>query len=138
GCTNKWQSDDVVPTSELIRRISEQFSLTAIDEAYRGEVARRYAYADGQGEVGFISDRKSTRLNSSHVKISYAVFCLKKKINHYQKSQCAGHQRPFLRRGILVKPTPSFAQDKQTIGLTLMCLHAHLPCRVRAYPRRAN
>src|SRR5690606_21206011 len=28
---------------------------TAIDEAYRGEVARRYAYADGQGEVGFIS-----------------------------------------------------------------------------------
>src|SRR5690606_40679252 len=27
-------------------------------------------------------DRKSTRLNSSHVKISYAVFCLKKKINH--------------------------------------------------------
>jgi len=55
GCTNKWQSDDVVPTSELIRRISEQFSLTAIDEAYRGEVARRYAYTDGQGEVGFIS-----------------------------------------------------------------------------------
>src|SRR5690606_37549823 len=30
--------------------------------------------------VGFMGDRKSTRLNSSHVKISYAVFCLKKKI----------------------------------------------------------
>src|SRR3989442_1990878 len=29
-------------------------------------------------------DRKSTRLNSSHVRISYAVFCLKKKKNHYQ------------------------------------------------------
>src|SRR5690606_41404870 len=29
-------------------------------------------------------DRKSTRLNSSHVKISYAVFCLKKKITHHQ------------------------------------------------------
>src|SRR5437868_7865000 len=29
-------------------------------------------------------DRKSTRLNSSHVSISYAVFCLKKKINHFQ------------------------------------------------------
>src|SRR5690606_41796953 len=33
-----------------------------------------------QSKVG-IRDRKSTRLNSSHVKISYAVFCLKKKIN---------------------------------------------------------
>src|SRR5690606_39811767 len=33
----------------------------------------------GKGEVKKVSDRKSTRLNSSHVKISYAVFCLKKK-----------------------------------------------------------
>src|SRR5690606_40402263 len=32
-------------------------------------------------------DRKSTRLNSSHVKISYAVFCLKKKKHHYRASQ---------------------------------------------------
>src|SRR5690606_41011868 len=31
------------------------------------------------GGLGFMGDRKSTRLNSSHVKISYAVFCLKKK-----------------------------------------------------------
>src|SRR5438874_4126236 len=33
-----------------------------------------------------LPDRKSTRLNSSHVEISYAVFCLKKKITHYFKS----------------------------------------------------
>src|SRR5690606_40716073 len=39
------------------------------------------------GEAGVREDRKSTRLNSSHVKISYAVFCLKKKkrINTYMK-----------------------------------------------------
>src|SRR5690606_917419 len=36
---------------------------------------------DEQKPVGYILDRKSTRLNSSHVKISYAVFCLKKKNN---------------------------------------------------------
>src|SRR5688572_32764335 len=36
----------------------------------------------GGGEVGEIADRKSTRLNSSHSQISYAVFCLKKKIIH--------------------------------------------------------
>src|SRR5437870_11290370 len=36
-----------------------------------------------------ITDRKSTRLNSSHVAISYAVFCLKKKINNYICSSCS-------------------------------------------------
>src|SRR5690349_24157477 len=35
--------------------------------------------AAGRGEFGDLLDRKSTRLNSSHVEISYAVFCLKKK-----------------------------------------------------------
>src|SRR3989442_3205049 len=34
----------------------------------------------------FLEDRKSTRLNSSHVRISYAVFCLKKKKEHQQKA----------------------------------------------------
>src|SRR5690606_39517055 len=37
--------------------------------------------AVSEAEAAFAEDRKSTRLNSSHVKISYAVFCLKKKKN---------------------------------------------------------
>src|SRR5690606_40144858 len=44
----------------------------------RGEAARRVLQA-GRKTAGAPRDRKSTRLNSSHVKISYAVFCLKKK-----------------------------------------------------------
>src|SRR5207253_9851080 len=46
-------------------------------------------------------DRKSTRLNSSHVAISYAVFCLKKKKKHYNKTRRShriatdNHQRPY-------------------------------------------
>src|SRR3712207_7278857 len=41
-------------------------------------------YKVGRFEAGrFIEDRKSTRLNSSHANISYAVFCLKKKKNDY-------------------------------------------------------
>src|SRR2546426_9322942 len=44
-----------------------------------GAVVRAGARALGAGELGFRSDRKSTRLNSSHLVISYAVFCLKKK-----------------------------------------------------------
>src|SRR5690606_41400878 len=47
--------------------------------------AGRVRRGQGQGE-----DRKSTRLNSSHVKISYAVFCLKKKKKHQQQTQHRG------------------------------------------------
>src|SRR5207302_9330282 len=46
--------------------------VTAMSHFYRGELGRIMAWRD----------RKSTRLNSSHVKISYAVFCLKKKITY--------------------------------------------------------
>src|SRR5690606_41499426 len=47
------------------------------------EGAREIGYADlGELWRSGYEDRKSTRLNSSHVKISYAVFCLKKKTNH--------------------------------------------------------
>src|SRR5437868_13177660 len=43
---------------------------------------------DGSGAAAIEIDRKSTRLNSSHVSISYAVFCLKKKKNIQQKYLC--------------------------------------------------
>src|SRR5690349_23320152 len=46
-----------------------------------------------------LRDRKSTRLNSSHVEISYAVFCLKKKnirIDHYTRKVCEMHNRSRL------------------------------------------
>src|SRR3712207_7496817 len=45
----------------------------------RGAVLRAAAVPGGVVEVGQTQDRKSTRLNSSHANISYAVFCLKKK-----------------------------------------------------------
>src|SRR5688500_19753301 len=43
-------------------------------------------WAEIKKEGGEIIDRKSTRLNSSHLVISYAVFCLKKKTKHLEKS----------------------------------------------------
>src|SRR5690554_2052481 len=56
-------------------------SLTDIDqELYLGAVVDR-----GTRRIVFMADRKSTRLNSSHVRISYAVFCLKKKKNKINK-----------------------------------------------------
>jgi cyclic pyranopterin phosphate synthase len=55
GSTNGWRMDDVVPSAEVIRRISARWPLEAIDANYAGEVAERWRYADGGGEVGVIS-----------------------------------------------------------------------------------
>jgi GTP 3',8-cyclase len=55
GNRNHWRSDLVMPSRELLERIGARWPLTALEPEYRGEVARRYAFTDGGGEVGFIS-----------------------------------------------------------------------------------
>ena len=54
GTTNGWRMEDVVPASEIVERISEEMPLEAIPPNYPGEVASRYRYTDGSGEVGVI------------------------------------------------------------------------------------
>jgi len=55
GNRNDWMPDRVVPSRELKQRIEARWPLVATAASYRGEVAERYTFADGQGEVGFIS-----------------------------------------------------------------------------------
>jgi GTP 3',8-cyclase len=55
GNRNHWRSELVVPSKELLERIGARWPLTSLEPQYRGEVARRYGFADGRGEVGFIS-----------------------------------------------------------------------------------
>jgi GTP 3',8-cyclase len=55
GHTNGWRMDDVVPAAEILRTVADEFALEPIGAAYRGEVARRWRYADGGGEVGIIA-----------------------------------------------------------------------------------
>ena len=55
GHTNGWRLDDVVPAAEIIARLESVFGLEQVDPEYRGEVARRYRYRDGGGEIGVIS-----------------------------------------------------------------------------------
>lgn len=55
GTTNGWRMDDVVPAAEIVERIDAAFPLEPIEANYRGEVARRYRYRDGAGEIGIIS-----------------------------------------------------------------------------------
>jgi cyclic pyranopterin phosphate synthase len=55
GSTNGWRMDDVIPSAEVVRRISAAFPLEVADPNYAGEVAERWRYRDGQGEIGVIS-----------------------------------------------------------------------------------
>src|ERR1700756_1326766 len=55
GNRNHWRSELVVPSKELAARIAERWPLEPLEASYHGEVAQRYAFADGQGEIGFIS-----------------------------------------------------------------------------------
>src|SRR5581483_11157834 len=55
GHTNGWRLDDVVPAAELVALLSREHPLEPVDPKYRGEVARRYRYLDGRGEIGVIS-----------------------------------------------------------------------------------
>jgi len=55
GHTNGWRMEEVVPAAEIVRLLDEAFGVEPIEPAYRGEVARRWRYLDGRGEVGVIA-----------------------------------------------------------------------------------
>src|SRR2546430_3342699 len=70
---------------------------------------------------GSVSDRKSTRLNSSHSQISYAVFCLKK------KNRRNAHMRHYLEDAVLHNRLQSrlFLRPAELVGLACVCLGDH-------------
>jgi GTP 3',8-cyclase len=55
GTLNGWERKRVVPSRELLGMIAERWPVEALDSNYRGEVAKRYRFTDGGGEIGFIS-----------------------------------------------------------------------------------
>ena len=60
GTTNGWRLDDVVSAAEIVSMVDEELPLEPVDPNYRGEVARRYRYKDGGGEIGIISSVTNT------------------------------------------------------------------------------
>ena len=55
GATNGWRMDDVVTAREIVQRVSEAFAIEPVAPNYTGEVAERWRYADGRGELGIIA-----------------------------------------------------------------------------------
>src|SRR5690349_21906040 len=84
------------PYTTLFRSIDEPLA----ELAERKAVAHRYWARADKAFKAWTQDRKSTRLNSSHVEISYAVFCLKKK----KKKQIQYSERQRSAIGISQKP----------------------------------
>ena len=55
GASNGWKMDEVIPSTEVLRRIAAELPLLPLDANYTGETAARWRYRDGGGEVGVIS-----------------------------------------------------------------------------------
>jgi GTP 3',8-cyclase len=55
GATNGWRLEDVVPAAEIVAAIAAEHPLEPLEPSYRGEVARRYRYRDGSGQIGVIA-----------------------------------------------------------------------------------
>ena len=55
GTTNGWKLDEVVPAREIIERLEQVEGLEPVDAAYEGEVAKRWRWSDGSGEIGVIT-----------------------------------------------------------------------------------
>ena len=55
GASNGWRMDDVVPAAEVVRKIHAAMPLEPVTPSYAGEVAERWRYTDGTGEIGVIS-----------------------------------------------------------------------------------
>jgi cyclic pyranopterin phosphate synthase len=55
GTLNGWDLAQVVPAAEIVARIDAELPLEPVDPHYRGEVASRYRYRDGSGEIGVIA-----------------------------------------------------------------------------------
>ncbi len=55
GSSNGWRMNDVVSSAEIVRMINAEMPIIVAESNYTGEVAKRWAYADGSGEIGVIS-----------------------------------------------------------------------------------
>ncbi len=55
GNTNGWRLDDVVPGRDIVKMLDKEFGIEPVEPSYRGEVAQRWRYRDGTGEVGVIT-----------------------------------------------------------------------------------
>jgi cyclic pyranopterin phosphate synthase len=55
GNTNAWRLDEVIPAAKIVESVNDVYPIEPVEPNYRGEVARRWRYKDGAGEIGMIA-----------------------------------------------------------------------------------
>ena len=122
GNLNHWSLDEVVPSAELLKMIEQRWPLEALPGQYQGEVAKRYRYRDGQGEIGFISS----------VTAPFCGACTRARLS----SDGALYTCLFAERGIDLKgPLRGGASDRELLDLMR---HTWLQRSDRYSEERAN
>ena len=108
GSTNGWRMDDVVASAEIVRRIGEHFPLEPIDPQYAGEVAERWRYLDGRGEIGVISS----------VTRAFCSTCTRARLStDGQLFTCLFSQRGYDLKGLLRK-----GEDDEAVGRAIAAI----------------
>ena len=104
GNLNHWSMAEVVPSKELLQQIEQRWPMEALPGNYKGEVATRYRYRDGQGEIGFISS----------VTAPFCGTCSRARIS----SDCALYTCLFAESGMDLKtPLRGDASDEQLLDM---------------------
>ena len=123
GNRNHWRSEMVVPSKELATRIAERWPLEPLDRNYRGEVAERYRFVDGQGEVGFISsvtqpfcgDCSRARLSSDGVVYTCLFATHGTSLRDALRSGASDEQLLDLIRDTWLKRTDRYSEQRATL-----------------------
>jgi len=123
GNRNHWSLDRVVPSKELVQRIAEHWPLHPVQSNYRGEVAERYAFDDGAGEVGFISsvtnafcgDCTRARLSSEGVFYSCLFATAGTDLRAPLRGGASDDELLALIRGTWLKRTDRYSELRQTL-----------------------
>jgi cyclic pyranopterin phosphate synthase len=120
GNRNAWREDLVLPSKELAARIGERWPLEPRERDYRGEVAERYRFVDGKGEVGFISsvtqpfcgDCSRARLSSDGVIYTCLFATHGTSLREAMRSGASDEQLLDIIRGTWLKRTDQYSEHR--------------------------
>jgi cyclic pyranopterin phosphate synthase len=121
GNRNDWRPELVVPSRELLARIADRWPLEPLAREYRGEVAQRYAFADGAGEVGFISsvtqpfcgDCSRARLSSDGVLYTCLFATQGTSLRDALRSGASDDHLLEILRGVWVGRSDNYSEQRQ-------------------------
>ena len=118
GNLNGWKLDNVVPAREVVERISAAFPLEPAEPNYKGEVAERWRYVDGSGEIGviasvtqpFCADCTRARLSTDGKLVTCLFATTGKDLRGPMRDGASDDELEALIRGVWTKRTDRYSE----------------------------